>query len=131
MTAAVVFLERYCGVGSGGINDADADPSFPTENPAAKPCQFSLTEIDHFSFALRGSSAPRFGPVRLAWPEPKRISHGLEGVILCDHFSNVVTNIPVNQVRPKRASFIATDLGPFALIVPPSRPAPPGRYRLR
>ncbi|MEK7382271.1 MAG: SAM-dependent chlorinase/fluorinase [Elusimicrobiota bacterium] len=66
-------------------------------------------------------------PVRLAWPEPKRISHGLEGVILsCDHFGNVVTNIPVNQVPPKARIFHRhRDLGPLRThyaAVPPGRP---------
>lgn len=66
-------------------------------------------------------------PVRLAWPEPKRIRGGLEGVILsCDHFGNVVTNIPVNLVPPK-AHIIhhQKDLGPVRThyaAVPPGRP---------
>ncbi|OGS01628.1 MAG: hypothetical protein A2V88_14420 [Elusimicrobia bacterium RBG_16_66_12] len=66
-------------------------------------------------------------PIRLSWPEPKRVEGGLEGVILsCDHFGNVVTNIPVNQV-PQHAHVIhrKRDLGPLRThyaAVPPGRP---------
>lgn len=65
-------------------------------------------------------------PIRLAWPEPKRVRDGLEGVILsCDHFGNVVTNIPVNQI-PSGAHIVhrRKDLGPLRThyaAVPPGR----------
>ena len=66
-------------------------------------------------------------PVRLAWPEPTGIRGGLEGVILsCDHFGNVVTNIPVTSIPPKAHIFHkGRDLGPLRThyaAVPPGRP---------
>ena len=65
-------------------------------------------------------------PIRLAWPEPRCVRGGLEGVILsCDHFGNVVTNIPVN-LAPKHAHIFhkGRDLGPLRThyaAVPPGR----------
>jgi len=65
-------------------------------------------------------------PERLAWPEPIRVRNGLKGVILsCDHFGNVVTNIPVNLARPQEHIFHRRrDLGPLRshyAAVPPGR----------
>lgn len=54
-------------------------------------------------------------PLLLAWPEPIRRHDGLEGVMLsCDHFGNVVTNIPAARVRRRGHVFHrGRDLGPL------------------
>lgn len=65
-------------------------------------------------------------PVRLPWPEPERVGGALQGVILsCDHFGNVVTNIPAELARPSGHVFHrGRDLGPLRThyaAVPPGR----------